>query len=638
MNGTDSDVRRPSLLKTEETTMTTTKHTPSSPTPLLLRRASGTTRTAFTVIELLVAIGAVAIVSIGLAAIFDAIGKTVQGGRRVSVLTQYAAMIENQLRKDIGSIDPNSFMMIRQQFVDVGNDGVINASDIVPLFAGQAQGDQRQRRIDEMVFFASGDFASMRPPIAYDRPTKSRQARIYYGHGEKMTPNYAGGNPGDDYFFPTFVFRDAPGNEQAATLAMPRLGITIGVGNPAPVATTNNFASEWTLLRHQTLLVPPTATRLPPVNLATLGIAPPGRALDGDAQIDLQPAAASIFRTVNFRMPSEFRADSFAWIADGENRPSFATGMVDVATTDLDEIRSHILSIATLPDKVVLTPADLANLKPFDFAEYRWGTRPGVTAETFDALERMQTWMSDAFPTQSLSVAPDPYTSDFLSDFSWDPAGRRIRYEAQPIGMRETLEASGADPLGEAYRRANQVMLTAHNFVPRCTEFIVEWSFGRTNPTTQSLIWHGPPRPGISNQELCFYPYPDLLPNTMMPEGKSFRFVYTDPVTNEQKERDEVFVFTDRLIYGESPDRVNTPSAVTSYFGYIDPTFNPGKPLEDNPGTPEDESRGFSKTSELMEWPRPKLIRVTLSIADPQDPSKEETFQFVFDVPQTRAR
>src|SRR4030095_4224957 len=53
------------------------------------------------------------------------------------------------------------------------------------------------------------------------------------------------------------------------------------------------------------------------------------------------------------------------------------------------------------------------------------------------------------------------------------------------------------------YRKTDELMLTASNFVPHGTEFIVEWSCGHAYPTTTpappwmppgqggQLIWHG---------------------------------------------------------------------------------------------------------------------------------------------------
>ncbi|MEO0716958.1 MAG: hypothetical protein AAFY58_08210 [Planctomycetota bacterium] len=73
---------------------------------------------------------------------------------------------------------------------------------------------------------------------------------------------------------------------------------------------------------------------------------------------------------------------------------------------------------------------------------------------------------------------------------------------------------------------------------------------------------------------------------------------------------------TPDLIYG-TPLPFGTGPA-TATFGFIDPTFN-------------------SATADdlVMPWPWPKLIRVTVTIADEIDPTIEQTFQFVLEAPGT---
>lgn len=59
-------------------------------------------------------------------------------------------------------------------------------------------------------------------------------------------------------------------------------------------------------------------------------------------------------------------------------------------------------------------------------------------------------------------------------------------------------------------------------------------------------------------------------------------------------------------------------SSLVSYFGYYDPTFAPDVTSGDPPSLP---------------WPWPKMIRVTFTLTDPNDPSIEQSFQYVFNVP-----
>jgi hypothetical protein len=56
---------------------------------------------------------------------------------------------------------------------------------------------------------------------------------------------------------------------------------------------------------------------------------------------------------------------------------------------------------------------------------------------------------------------------------------------------------------------------------------------------------------------------------------------------------------------------------LTSFFGYHDPTYTPAD---------TDQIR-------TIPWVWPKLIRVTIRIADERDPTQEETFQYVFELP-----
>src|SRR4051812_14607301 len=122
------------------------------PRPSTLGELSGKApaRPGFTLMEIVVAVGAVAIVAVGLASIFDSVGKTVTGGRRLSVLNSYSSLIESQFRRDFEAMTRDGFLVIRQQWTDGTNDGVPNGkidppensdSDKVPLTPDQPLSD-----------------------------------------------------------------------------------------------------------------------------------------------------------------------------------------------------------------------------------------------------------------------------------------------------------------------------------------------------------------------------------------------------------------------------------------------------------------------------------------------------------------
>ena len=104
-----------------------------------LTRAAGS---GFTLMEMLVAVAAVAVVSVGLAAIFDSVGKTVSGGKRVSLLNTYAGLMESRLRRDFDHMTREGFLTIRQQWVQ-GPGTTTDAQG--RLLVGTSEADRRPR-------------------------------------------------------------------------------------------------------------------------------------------------------------------------------------------------------------------------------------------------------------------------------------------------------------------------------------------------------------------------------------------------------------------------------------------------------------------------------------------------------------
>ncbi|MBK7405165.1 MAG: type II secretion system protein [Phycisphaerales bacterium] len=268
-------------------------------------------RRAFTLIELIVAIGAVAIVSVGIAAIFASIGKTVAGGRRVSVLNQYAALIERQMRADFEGMTREGALVIRQQFADVDQDGRISdPADRVAVYPDEPAGHQRLRRIDELLFFTRGEFSSARTPVVPGLTASSSEAMVYYGHGERLDPisdrvgkSINGGN----------LRYDRPQTNDGSVGRPYRPELALGAKKVDPT-NPNRYAASWSLLRQVTVLAPPSGGNqtLPsegdPQFWSELGL-DPVEALDSAVQVGGQPAATSPFRT----LAGDPRAQFLSW-------------------------------------------------------------------------------------------------------------------------------------------------------------------------------------------------------------------------------------------------------------------------------------------------------------------------------------
>lgn len=698
----------------------------------------------FTLLEMIVAVAAVALVAVGLASIFDAVGKTVSGGKRVSLLNQYAGLIENQMRRDFSEISRDGFLVVRQQFVDTrpgpAGDGLFQQegpnADIVPLHAEDTS--PRPRRADEIIFFVRGNYQSARQPISPDLVVTSDTAMIYYGHGQKRRPDATRLDPRNNQPDPNIFFRPQVDdlNNDTAPGRDARLGLPVA-GNP------NLFASEWTLLRKSTLLVKPDATGADPVSsplrftdpanpnandvLDPANPAARRRLRNSEYQVNLQPAARSVFRSFNRFYPFDINGparlpqqiDSFREL----RRPNLTSGLVDIASTDLNEIRSFVNGLRLLPgsfDPATATGAfDLPNqvsfhlwCDPFPSAPAAWPWRYNVPVRTQpppDFLDRMHVWMNDAFPGESQAGAPWGRTNAMRA---MDPPGVRARYESQPVDLLEVIAGNFAQTAGApvsrgqqaAYERADQLMLAGSGFLPRCSEFIVDWSFGRTDPVTGEIVWHGPAhridvnRNGTFNDPVdrwATLPYPynarsqnpatqNLLFHSVevprLPYGMPMQSVL-DPNGNPipgpapYQEFDrlprEYFYYTHviqpRLIYGFDAWQPNAPvpSVLTSYFGYTDPTYKqdvlarPSPPYGPTPpnmlgdgivnegwqidfnndgfigigNDPVGEVIPGEPAAKSIPWAWPRMVRVTLTLADALDPSIESTFQFIFNVP-----
>ncbi|MBX3357530.1 MAG: prepilin-type N-terminal cleavage/methylation domain-containing protein [Phycisphaeraceae bacterium] len=571
-------------------------------TPRAPRRKSSA---AFTLLEVMVAVAAVALLAVGISQVFRATGATLKGGRRLSYFNQYAAAIERQLRQDIDSMTRDGFMVIRHEEVRGG----YNPGDPVELYPGQPLARQRTRRADQLAFFAKGDFSTVRDAVHPSRIARSNVARIYYGHGLPREPK----DPQQEWAEPIAIDDDNTIPTQHAPWA---LGIKAAAG---VTPYYNQYASNWILLRHVTLLAhanDPSRQDIPPAALRPPNLINTAVWADCPIQVSLQPAAPSIFSWLNSsaRFPSAVTPDN-QLVRNGATDikvPRFGSGVVDIANTDLAEIRAAVLGLGN--------PTGVSSYPLFSGAMAQmvsqFPVEPGGTPSA-PISGAMQAWMRLALPVDGDiggSQAANANPSASLD------RGGRMRCEPTPpnyLGLGPGWPAAAED-----YRRTDQVTLSAFNFVPGCSEFIVEWSFGETanvlvapGVTAPEVIWHGRDR------------FEDVNGNNIWDSASGER-LYADPYGGAVTvpvplKNGNVFQHPVRpgLIHGyaNTPVPNPPPPVLYSYFGYIDPTFNPA---------------AQNARESTVPWLWPKLMRITMSLVDPNDPTYEQTYQFVFKVPQ----
>ncbi len=423
------------------------------------------------------------------------------------------------------------------------------------------------------------------------------------------------------------------------------------VGSPNP----NQYASDWSLLRQVTLLVKPqTAGQVLPDSvfgvLRTNEFTTDRQWLeDSGRQVGLQPAARSIFNSLGrtgkivstLPTPPQPAFESPKWFAQygsvttEEPQALRVSGLVDIVTEDLSSIRTML-------------PAISADRRPFDYWPTTAGNPNVIPVQGYEDFVA-QFWEDDASdvdnlgpdkavgldldsPGSSQVSAMRQWMIDSLPSF-WSTAApasprplSRVRYEDIPA--RLIFNEAGNDPIFDdggfaqnntgdrerIYAEANQEMLGSSVFVPRCTEFIVEWSFGHTDqtitdptdPRYKRVLWFGLDRWIDSNEN-----------GVIQPVGLG--------LTAGEDQRVATY-------YRLRPD----PGGIPDFDRGPDPELILGRPaIIGGFGSPPDLETATFGYPDLRgnDWPWPKFIRVTISLADPLDPTIERTFQMVFDIP-----
>jgi prepilin-type N-terminal cleavage/methylation domain-containing protein len=601
----------------------------------------------FTLLEMLIVVGLVALLSVGIAGVFDTVGETITRGKRVSELNRSAAQMERVMRTDFDRMTREGILLIRNEYANGGqNVSLFNPS----IFDGEPK--DRPRRIDEIMFFAlneTGRFETARVPMHPDLIASSDTARIYYGHGKRPIRPTDITDVGDA--FSRSYFRPEVNDKNSDQLAT--LGVASIPGRPNP----NEYAADWAVLRQVMPLVSPGRLH-PDPNLGGAAVAEMnlpdaftnpsspvgglfGRSMlvDSRVQTAMQPSAQSVFRWLARQQslvpgtpgsPASFR--EVLGQSQTQQRPEATSGLVDIAVTDLGEIASVINHAAVDRSGNIYWPEQIRPLVPFGLF---------FNPLSLSDREHMQAWMLSAMPGNSQGEEPG----------LWQRR-TRIRYEYEPPLMSISdgfLSNSGpAGELERAYREADQVMLTSSVFVPRCTEFIVEWSYGLVDqvsgsPTFGQMIWYGLPRYQDVNENGSFDSGTDVILAQPFNGVDAF---YAVPALvaltgRPQADFNQLRRYPTRALINMGMPQANiVPSARTevSMFGYYDP--GPGALRSGGGGVsqvdPDDrswDSQALTDPSDDRPWLWPALIRVTMTIADATDPTIEATHQIVFEVP-----
>lgn len=595
-----------------------------------------TNRQGFTIVEMMVTIGILVLVTAGVATIFSTLGDTVSKGRKLSELNQFAARLERVMREDFEGMTRDGFLVIVNKNANEGNDVQLfrgEKTDIDnALFGGFSSNPGRIRRSDEIMFFRHGEFETARKAIAPNMIARSHEAAIYYGHGQKRVPELANANASTNLFF-----NPQPWDSNYTNPA--GIDARVGVNNPGQI-NPNEFASDWALLRHVTLLVNPRGPgQFVPAELFGLdrnnfGDLDQRRHLeDSPRQYALQPAARSIFTSLSGSDSGENHRWLYDLSTDGDpDQASFRTsGLVDIVSEDLTTIRSMVqsLPVSTSPTAYFNYAPGSATPNTRDRDDFEqnvyWGntSQPNPTdANVLDLSvplqqQRIRQWMIDALPSRwDFGMNPP----EFVSGVRYEDIPTRLLFEDGDFG------ASDAEDIAKAYAEANQEMLGASVFIPHCSEFIVEWSYGFvdhalavTHEDFKKLMWYGLDRYVDSDNDGVLNPGNDI--RAAQPyQLRSLTQAGNDPNATPPLARPQGM--PTQLVVGRAGPPTAPDAVEIATFGFL----NPNGEVDDPANAP------ITDDDEVWQWP--KLIRITMSLADPQDKSIEQTYQVIFELPE----
>lgn len=235
----------------------------------------------FTLVELVVAVAAVALLTVGIGQIFSSVGRLVGAGNALAETDQFARSLEGQLRADFEAMSrltkDQTFLVIRNRRIgDLDLNGSVNGVER-PAYLNSADKEYDRReaivpytpgsraitvRLDDMAFIASADGESasaQRIPPGMVSPGEADHVRIYYGHGLRP-PIDRRFNPldpparanGDGNVPPRLYFADG---DFGAAAGEPNFYYPSGA--PAIFSAAqgrNEFAGDWLLLRQPMLL------------------------------------------------------------------------------------------------------------------------------------------------------------------------------------------------------------------------------------------------------------------------------------------------------------------------------------------------------------------------------------------------
>ena len=591
----------------------------------------GPTRVGFTIIELIVAIGVTVILVLGVGRIFSMTKTTISMGEATAELSQYGRTLERLMRQDFENMTRDGFLVIRNERIGIPkarNDGKIDERirsgvNNRPVYVDEKSWkeedqtgiphDMGVRRIDQIAFFAIGDYSSYQFRNAYGdgfggrgiiaRNDVSAVARIWYGHGLRSLNLYNSADI-DPASAEAEIKRGVGLNEYRAKFADKEFdpkdptkpdGTFKGDG-------ANFYAQDWILARQAALVIRRESADADQLSSSF-------RSLDfAPSFIEYFNESTNYYRTPPFSMPVYSVNDRKEYHS---LRRRLSPGMVDMIDMDLSEVEKAITDYGW----VYLEQG----FRGFNRGEVAFYTDP-----IGNRLKSFSDWIQNAQKNAdgpAYSYVQDQRDRDLIDrDISeqW-LRGQWIRMALGTGRMRvETTPPSQS--------RYDQ-MLTHATLTPGCSNFEVAWSTGEVDYPSGEVVWYDIDQPAN--------PYVEgFIPGSDGTEQESRR---------ERRERapsDPNIWYSSEIppaaITGRSPfggplwpgtgDLLEDQAEDLYYatFGYFVPKVREGRNRQSLQKR-EDRSQA---------WPWPKMIRIRVTLHDQRGRvAGGRSFEYVFNVP-----
>jgi type II secretory pathway pseudopilin PulG len=636
-------------------------------TPQQHRRPRPDALAGFTLVELMLSIAMVVLLLIGINQVFQYTTQAISVGQTISAAVRDSRAAQTAFSQDLGSAASDGpFLIIHSSQVyafrnradmaadkdqdastiDINADGKEGDTTVPGENISPATYNYRNHRVDVLSFFSRALFPAQTGDSQFVYPNvASTEARVWYGFlklpdGSYLNPQDTGYNETTSYRFPGMT----PGTSTVSTSATATISPTITSGSTASNNPNNYFATDWALGRVATLLLPTLSHTAGATNYLSSFFSYKNTYSQWNASLgtptNLTPlcndsAAASVTNSTT-------DSNGLTWNQEWSR--------FDVAQSSISNYSSQLQAYITANYGVGLTNGGWAS--NFFVGTTATSTTTSTTSQLFQCNPYVTTFSTTSTSAKTTPPAKMARVSPFLlkgcTQFIVEFAGDFVTQDNNP----------NDSTYGEVL---NYVTTTAGNgdgldyvLIPTYTGTVIN----TRSAWTKQIRWYGQPRSatgGLSvhgNKSATYNPSSYTMMGVPTFSG-TLAEVSSPPSppnsTGDSAYLSDVCPLRDLIACLPSAALINLQNQIYSnHGGWIERTLpgtSAGGGASNYADVTSSGANGLANGSDyLVAWgpdsdaigiPRPKLIRITLTLDDSTSPNTDgQTYQYVFALPQ----